>query len=58
MPMKQSSPASGLEPFELKRETRQREEADVIVLHHVLRVVQVCGGQQKCEQRRRETGSR
>jgi len=43
------APGAGLQPFVLEGEADKREETDVVVLHHVLRVVQVRGEQEQSE---------
>ena len=49
---KQGATATGLQPLVFEAEAGEGEETDVIVLHHVLRVVEVGGSQQKGEHTR------
>src|SRR5262249_46773741 len=44
---KQSAPVAGLKPLVLQSKAREREQQNVIVLRHVLRVVQVRRGAQQ-----------
>src|SRR5579871_2767151 len=45
----ESAGAAGAQPFKFERESGESQQTDVVVLHHVLRVVQVRCGEEEGE---------